>query len=126
MPRRRRFLVLSLAAILVGLGVGLWLLWPHTAITHENADRIQPGMTLAEVEAILGGPARDETGGRFWINQLGSTLFLGNSPESQQWVSDECAVAVWFTDGHVAFHRLDFVVPKDETPLDKLRRWLRL
>jgi hypothetical protein len=59
----RRLLVLGLPAGLVALAVAAWLLWPRTAITRENAAKIQPGMTLAEVEAFLGGPARDESTG---------------------------------------------------------------
>ena len=34
-----------------------------SSITRANAERIHEGMTLAEVEAILGGPARDESTG---------------------------------------------------------------
>jgi hypothetical protein len=58
---RRRLLILAVAGTVVMLAVGAWLFWPRTAITRENAAKIQRGMTLAEVEAILGGPARDET-----------------------------------------------------------------
>jgi outer membrane protein assembly factor BamE (lipoprotein component of BamABCDE complex) len=61
---RRRLLLFALIAVAVVLAVGVWLLWPRTAITRENAAKIQAGMTLAEVEAILGGPARDEMTGR--------------------------------------------------------------
>ncbi len=57
MPTRpRRLLFLSLAAVVVGLVVGAWLLWPRT-LTHKDAEGIREGMTLAEVEAILRGPA---------------------------------------------------------------------
>src|SRR5262245_11545526 len=61
--RRRRMVVVGLLAALGALGLTLWLLWPRTAITLENAARIESGMTRAQVEAILGGPARDEAGG---------------------------------------------------------------
>jgi hypothetical protein len=60
----RRLLLLALAAGLVALTVAAWLLLPRTAITRENAAKIRPGMTLAEVEAILHGPARDESSGK--------------------------------------------------------------
>jgi hypothetical protein len=64
MTARRRLLVFGLLATLTGLGVGGWLLWPRTAITRENAARIQNATTMADVEAILGGPARDERTGQ--------------------------------------------------------------
>src|SRR6266478_2347267 len=60
--RTRRLLLLALATVAV-LVAGVCLLWPQSAITRENAEMIWEGMTLAEVEAILGGPARDETTG---------------------------------------------------------------
>ena len=34
------------------------LLW-QPGLTEDNVRRIKPGMTLAEVEALLGGPAAD-------------------------------------------------------------------
>ena len=63
MGRRRVLLLGSAAVVVVGLAIGVWTLWPRTAITEENAAKLRPGMTLAEVEAILGGPARIETTG---------------------------------------------------------------
>jgi hypothetical protein len=57
--RNRRLLVFGLLA--TGMGVGGWLLWPRpSAVTPENAAKIQLGMTRTQVEAILGGQA-DET-----------------------------------------------------------------
>ena len=51
--------------LLVGLElvVGALLLTDHLlwqpGLTEENVRRLRPGMTLAEVEALLGGPAAD-------------------------------------------------------------------
>jgi hypothetical protein len=52
--------------VLAGLALGLvaFALWPvrppaPDRITQENFDRIQEGMTCAEVEALLGGPPGD-------------------------------------------------------------------
>src|SRR4051812_12875345 len=61
--RSRRLLLFSVPAALVAGLLAAWLLWPRTAITRENAERVQVGMTRAEVEAILGGPARDDSTG---------------------------------------------------------------
>src|SRR5690242_5130368 len=61
--RRRRFLALGLCVCVLLTGSVLWLLLPRTAITRENAALIQVGMTRAKVQAILGGPPRNDTSG---------------------------------------------------------------
>ena len=58
MSKRRAALACG-AVVAIVLAVGLPLCWPDPldSVTHENRDRIARGMTLAEVEAILGRPA---------------------------------------------------------------------
>ena len=58
--RLYRTLLIAAPSTLVAVGLGIWLLWPHSAISRANFDKLKVGMTLTEVEAILGGPARDE------------------------------------------------------------------
>jgi hypothetical protein len=41
---------------LVILGIDVALLWPWLGVTVTNFYKIEEGMSLAEVEAILGGP----------------------------------------------------------------------
>jgi hypothetical protein len=54
---RRRQLLVALAVLAVLVAVGLFVLWPRLdRITDENFNRIQEGMSRAEVEAILGPP----------------------------------------------------------------------
>ena len=56
---RRAYLWLAGVALVVGaLLLTDWLLW-QPGLTEDNVRRIKPGMTLAEVEALLGGPAAD-------------------------------------------------------------------
>lgn len=61
MAKRRRVTFAVLVALVL-LGVSVWWLWPReqSAITRANAEKIHVGMTLAEVQAILGGPPRME------------------------------------------------------------------
>src|SRR5438270_30783 len=70
---RRRLLLFGLPAALVLVGVGVWALWPRQSlITVENAARIRQGMMSEEVEAILGGPPRDESTGQ--LKDLGDWI----------------------------------------------------
>jgi hypothetical protein len=57
-PRRRRHLLIVLLGGLISAAAGSCLLWPRlSVITEENYGKIRVGMTLEQVEAILGGPA---------------------------------------------------------------------
>jgi hypothetical protein len=121
MPARRRLLLVAVVSTAVVLVVGLtaWLLWPRTAITRENAARIQVGMTVAEVEEILGGPARDETPKRPLV------VKIQNVHPDREWNSDQ--VSIWLhldAEGRVRECRAIPVPPK--APLNRLRRWLGL
>jgi hypothetical protein len=146
--RTRHLLLFGLPAVLVAVALAAWLLWPRTAITRENAARIQDGMSLAEVESLLGGPARDETTGpvtldegggnpadgigyplrelrmRQWIDLL---VWGALRPRAPQWKSNHVTIRVEF-DAHDRV--ADFGVYRmrrvDEGPLDRLRRWLGL
>jgi hypothetical protein len=124
---RCRLLLPALLAVLVALLLTFWLLWPRpSAITPENALSLRSGMTLAEVEAILGGPARDETGGQGVVVHHAKWIFTPSAALRGQWVSEECAVEVDFVEGRVTYIQIGTVVMPGESPLDKLRRWFGL
>ncbi len=109
----RRGLLLLAAAVALGPLVGCWLLTPRTAIMRWNAARIEIGMTPAEVEAILGGPARQE-GGPYLMTMRAPDML---------WETPDLAVCVWFDGaGRVRSVR----VYHDDGPPEFLRRWLRL
>jgi hypothetical protein len=57
---RKWLFLVPLAIILVLVGTLLPVLFPGPSqVTKENAERIKKGMSRAEVEEILGGPAGD-------------------------------------------------------------------
>ncbi len=137
-PGRRRVCWFAVPAALGVLAVGVWLLWPHTAITRANAAKVQPGMTLAEVEAILGGPARDDTTGPVVCEEPPEFA----PPDAQgrryritfvdmrpllRWHSDEVQVRIHFDDdGRVTDCHSFLMRRAEETLLDRVRRWLGL
>jgi hypothetical protein len=124
MPRRHRFLLLSLAAVVVGLAPGAWLLWPRTAITWENAAKVRPGMTLDEVEAILGGPARHGTTGPVSYCLTGVEGFDPGVPRPPEWVSDEVLVMVYLDANHRVQRCVPVAVRREGLIVDMSRRAL--
>ncbi len=151
--RSRRLLLLAVVAVAMALASGTWLLWPRTAITRENAAKIKEGMTLAEVEAILGGPARHDTTDSFCINpadfegpinfdfrsghEYGRGYLILALPTQMDgevigwqrgWVSvrGRALVVVRFNRGNRVVEVLYGPVSPGESLLDMLRRWLRL
>ncbi len=61
--RRRKGLWPLVAGLLVLIGASVLALWPRPAVvTPENFARIRVGMTLSEVETILGAPGDYTTG----------------------------------------------------------------
>jgi hypothetical protein len=63
MRMRRPFVKLAVVLLLAGAGALLLTAHgPRPRLTAENYGRIRPGMTLAEVEAILGAPPGDYIG----------------------------------------------------------------
>src|SRR5437868_999234 len=92
---RRRLLLLALPVALVLLGVGAWVLWPRTAITVENGDRIREGMTRAEVESILGGPERIEATGPV---KYGNGAAERTHAQPGMWMSDHALILMHFDD----------------------------
>jgi hypothetical protein len=117
--RTRRLLLLGPPATLAAIALAALLLWPSTAITRANAARIKAGMTLAEVEAILGGPARNESGlpDRF--------IAVTRRREDKCWVTSRDIVIVVFDDAGRVIQHSEFPMHGGGF-LDMLRRWLGL
>ncbi len=120
---RRRVLLLGSVAIVAAMAVAMWAVWPRpSAITEENAAKIQQGMTLAEVEAILGGPARDETGGA--EASLYVIMILG---DEREWIAPGIAINIRFDgDNRVALVHRGATLTLDGSFLDRVCRWLHL
>jgi hypothetical protein len=107
MRTRRRLLLFGLLAALAALTIGGWFLLSRSAITYENAHRLKKGMTIAEVEAILGGPARDETGLRPVV------------------IHQEGRIHCWFSEAlliRVSLHFDGTVMTVEPLPMEPIRR----
>jgi hypothetical protein len=133
-------LALALALLLACVTTLLWLFPPPPSrVTRAAFEKIEEGMTLAEVEAIMGGPAGSylawdcelhldgtpEIDGEMWDRYL--RLKEPRHDREEEWWGDEGRVFVFFDKG-------GRVVMKDFcpgtrgrlSPLEVLRVWLRL
>ena len=124
---RRRFAVSSAALVLLAMAC-FCALWYATRPTHHinevSAEQIKEGMTLAEVESILGVPAGDYSTRRQIVLELSSGSML-SAP--RYWTSNETSVCVDFDDnGHVVHVHSVPVVAVDESWWARLRRWTHL
>ncbi len=89
--RRKRFLLWAFVAVgAVALGLLTVVAWtsPRPGVTRENYDRITYGMTLAEVQGLLGGEGEE------W-QSMGNTLV-------RTWRGDGLTVNVSFQGGRVS------------------------
>ncbi len=145
MMRLRRLLRLTLIVVAVVVPIWVWALWPtSTAITRSNFAKIHVGMTLAETEAVLGGPARDESTGHLAAipraddnpreSRFGVFLLFGDQVPRREarakktWLSDTLVIRVEFAEDERVTHSaaLDVYRTDRESPLGMLRRLLGL
>ncbi|HYT90030.1 MAG TPA: hypothetical protein VEL76_15090 [Gemmataceae bacterium] len=99
--RRVAWVGIALTVVVLALGVTERLLW-QPGVTEANVRRLRAGMTLQEVENLLGGPSGnysripDEEAGLWTIDpnrpDLNRQFFIGR----EVWIGDAVAVAVWF------------------------------
>jgi hypothetical protein len=109
MSRKRRLLLGALVIACAGVVLGtLALLPPRPAATRENFERLQPGMTRAEVVAILGD---NSAGCKFiWEGETGSVCIDFDDDDR---VESKC----WFNqpDGRTAWEKfVDRVVRREQ------------
>jgi hypothetical protein len=150
MMARRHLLLFALSVGVVLVLAIAWGLWPRTAITAENATKIQPGMTFFAVECTLSGPPRDDSTGaiaaeedatiedpdeRHFQATMRADMFarevwggpFDDAQCTRVWVCDQLIIRVDFDQTSRVVRSTALPVHRTlENPLDLLRRWLRL
>ncbi len=108
LSRCRAFLI-GLTCLIVAVGALIWIWYPQEVhFSQADCDRIQPGMTETEVDAILGTPAGDyATGTHILFDPVrvrwGSIYLDDDRPvptvkTERSWISNTGAVLVGFDD----------------------------
>jgi hypothetical protein len=123
--RKRRKVVLGLAAAaLVLTGHVGWRAFapPRHRITADSIRAIRGGMTLAEVETLLGAPPGDySTTGKGVVGRDASPL---PTWYYKSWSADDAGVTVWFdNEGWVVMKEVAIWAPPVSW-LDRVRSWL--
>jgi hypothetical protein len=119
-------LLVVLVVLLVLLGTMLLLIFPQESrVTKAAFDRIEEGMTLAEVEAVLGGPEGDyrtrPTG--LVLDPYGGGLMMYQGT-LREWWGDEAYILVGFdAGGRVELRRFVEVVQIRDPGLIELLQW---
>jgi hypothetical protein len=116
--RRLAWVGVALCVVLLALGVTERLLEPSPGVTDANLRRIRNGMTLNEVEGILGGPAYKWGS---WVN-----LDTGEKYSKREWQGPAGHAIVSFSeDGRVtnvsrAVNGGDWAGIEEARPFDRL------
>jgi hypothetical protein len=125
MSRKKKWLCFGIAAAPV---VAVYLVMrpgvPKNHIDFAGYQKINKGMTLAEVESILGVPVGDYTTG-----PTSSLKEWGDSPAPtiKEWISDKGLISVWIDDeDRIREAYFLPVSPRNLTLLEKLQVWLGL
>jgi hypothetical protein len=93
--RKRKLLWTQVALTLAFV---VFVAWPRTSrVTRENYDRIQLGMSRAEVKAILGAPPGDYANGPTDRND---DLYLTESIDPKIWRRRQIVISgdIWYGD----------------------------
>jgi hypothetical protein len=125
---RKRWVGWGLVGLLLAaMTLAFWPLSP--GITRANCERIQEGMTLAEVESILGGPPRSDVPNNPDVRTfIGLNLALASGPggpEVKMWFGGSLGIAVTFDANQRVTRKERFQLPEPGF-LDRLRDWLGL
>ena len=99
-----------IGVMLLAGGVCPWIVAPSDQITERNCNRIEPGMSAAQVEAILG-------------RKPDTVLTLGEIELQRTWIGRTGSIDVAFDDNGLVVSRMPFMRMREESFLDRLRSW---
>jgi hypothetical protein len=111
---------LGLVAVVGVVGIAAFLLGPRSPVNPDNFEKIQVGMTLAEVEDILGGPGRPVS---VW-NRSGRRNAAGELAQEtcRVWEGGETVITIFFDEQGVVLEKE--IGHQPGSMLDRFRRWL--
>jgi hypothetical protein len=122
--RRVAWVGVAVTLVALALGTTTRILGPSPGVTEANVRRIQPGMTMKEVEAILGTPPQERFSfdGMCFSNDDGSVQLRKPAGGWGRWIGPDGDARLEFQEGRVltAGFSPATTVP---TPLSRFRAW---
>ncbi|MBI3408012.1 MAG: hypothetical protein HY040_06605 [Planctomycetes bacterium] len=127
--RRNQKVLMSLPGLLAFMGVGvigiLCVTAPRHRITKESFAKIRAGMTLPEIEEVLGGPSGDYGPGK--IHPFVSLRAVWTEANHfLRWSAADVDISIAFKNGEAIDMYLDEASRMEETLAERIRRWLGL
>jgi hypothetical protein len=121
---KRKLAWVCLMVLPLVLGGAAFCLCDRDPITQANCDKIKPGMTIEEVETILGGEKDDVFAGDCW---WGKPTFIWNGSRGSIWVevADPLANPPIFVNNAQFLKWTVYRLPP-QTFFDKIWNWLGL
>jgi hypothetical protein len=142
MKRKLKWLAIVFGVLVLGIGTAFFL-WPRDRITPESWKTIRIGMTVEEVEAILGGPGmkwKDYMDQWALAAEIGKprssriSFREGEEPKKQVWwdaknskvwPGTRALIGIQFDEGgHVMIKIFEEWLPANPNFIDRLRDWL--
>jgi hypothetical protein len=124
--RKRLLWFVGLIVLLTGLGgvTMMWLYSPRPGLTRENAHRFRYGMTIQQMQSLLGSEGIEDEhqgmgGPRRWETGEGEEMIQVIAVFDDQ---GRLMMALLQDADHAGWQQL----PLDDSFTDKLRRWLGL
>ena len=113
MRRRLLWLVLGVAAV---LGVAVWFDRSLDPITPRTFERIEEGMTLSQVEAIIGRQGydhkNDDKNGP--VTHSGIFGIIDRNWSRYSWSGNSYAIEVFFAEDRAVLHYMSSYVPPND------------
>ena len=127
MSRRLYLLGVGIALVALGLALADWVLSLQPGVTEANTRRIRPGMTFAEVEALLGPfltHCADTLGNRVAAREIIRSVSTDHGEAGLLWDGEHGRAVVHFVYGRVQEAHWEPSQRSDTNMLGRLRAWL--
>lgn len=130
--RTRLAILTAVALVMLLVGALVPVVFPQPSkVTRANFECIERGMTLAEVEAILGGPPGDYRTGPTVVVPTGGPGYTLALTLDDTWSGDDIHLSVGFSGGRVEEITFLHMMPEPIGAWELLRwrlasRWERL